>query len=413
MKRLAKIPTSGTYPLGFSVGAIHGGIKKSADMLDMAGIASTQECSAAGVFTSNIFKAAPVQHDQKLLQSTKGAGFKSVLVNSGNANAVTGKKGLEDAAAMSRAASQAVGGGNALCMSTGVIGQPLPISKIVDSTPKLFDQLGSDHNAWMTLARGMMTTDTYPKLTSLQFKIGDHTYNLAGVAKGGGMISPNMATLLGVVATDAPVTAEALQAVLKASVDKSFNAISVDGDMSTNDTILALANGAAGGPTIGVDQPGFADFKTAIQDVCTQLAKLVVRDGEGATKFVQIDVSGAESERSAKAVARSIADSELVKTALYGKDANWGRILCAIGYSGEPVNPEKTSVSFVPTDGSKELALCINGEPENVDEDRASEILAMHDLNIKVELGAGPHSFRFWTCDLTHEYVTINGDYRS
>lgn len=414
MKKLARIPTSGTYPLGFAVGSMHAGVKKQADKDDLAVITSTKECSAAGVFTSNIFKAAPVQVDQKVLSETNGVGFKSVLVNSGNANAVTGVQGIKDAYSMISAASKASGGGNSLCMSTGVIGQNLPIEKITGSVPKLFSQLGSDHDSWMKLAKGMMTTDTYPKLTSTQFSVGSHTYNIAGIAKGGGMISPNMATLLGFVATDAPVSSGALKQVLKSSVDLSFNSISVDGDMSTNDTILALANGAAGGPEItDSNSAGFSEFQEAVRDVSTQLAKLVARDGEGATKFVQIDVEGAENDASAKKVARTIGDSLLVKTALFGKDANWGRILCAIGYSGEKVDPFKTTVSFKPTDGTSELQLCVNGEPEVVDEDRALEILSLHDLNIHVDLGAGTGKATFWTCDLTHDYVTINGEYRS
>lgn len=414
MKKLAHIPKSGFYPKGFLAGAIHAGVKKKGGQLDLAGILSTKTCSAAGVFTSNIFKAAPVQVDQQLLETSRGDGFRSIVVNSGNANAVTGKQGIADAKAMI-AASQAAIGEESLnfCMSTGVIGQRLPIRKITENIPELFANMKSDHDSWMTLAKGMMTTDTYPKLTSRTFQVGGNNYRLAGVAKGGGMISPNMATLLGVLATDAPVSARALQKVLSSSVATSFNAISVDGDMSTNDTILALANGASGGAEIDIDGPGYAELMDAVTDVSGQLARLVVRDGEGATKFVQIDVCGASSDASAKTIARSVASSSLVKTALYGKDANWGRILCAIGYSGEAVNPNQTSVSFIPTDGSTVLPLCLNGEPEYVDEKRALEILNLHDLHISIDVGVGKGSFRFWTTDLTHEYVTINGDYRS
>lgn len=414
MKKLAHIPKSGIYPKGFVVGAIHAGVKKKGDQLDLAGLLSTKTCKAAGVFTSNIFKAAPVQVDKQLLESSKGAGFRSIIVNSGNANAVTGKQGIEDAKAMNTAAKSAIGEDCLnLCMSTGVIGQRLPINKITGAIPTLFANMKSDHDAWMTLAKGMMTTDTYPKLTSRTFYVGNHQYSLAGVAKGGGMISPNMATLLGILATDAPVSAGALKKALRSSVVTSFNAISVDGDMSTNDTILAMANGASGGAEIDVDGPGYTELLSAVTDVCGQLARLVVRDGEGATKFVQIDVHGAKSDASAKAIARSVASSSLVKTALYGKDANWGRILCAIGYSGEAVDPMKTSVSFIPTDGSAVLPLCVEGEPEQVDEERALEILTLHDLHIRIDVGVGDGSFKFWTSDLTHEYVTINGDYRS
>lgn len=411
MKRLAKIPTSGFYPLKFNVGAISSGIKKNGS-LDLSAVASSEVCTAAGLFTSNVFKAAPVQADQQSLLSTKGQGYKSVLINSGCANAVTGKKGLEDAKQMNALAS-AESGGESLCLSTGVIGQLLPMQKIEAGVKPLFKALGSKHDDWMQLAKGIMTTDTFPKLVSKQFSVNGRQYNIAGVTKGAGMISPNMATLLGVVCTDAPVEASALQSALKSSVEDSFNAISVDGDMSTNDTILALANGAKGGDLITTSSSGFAEFSSAVQDVCSDLAKLIVRDGEGATKFITIDVSGAVSKPSSRKIAKSIADSALVKTALFGKDANWGRVLCAIGYANEPVDPTKTSVTFVPTDGSSPLPLLVNGEPQQVDEARASEILELPDLYIKVELGNGPGKSLFWTCDLSHEYVSINGDYRS
>ena len=411
MKRLAKIPTSGFYPLKFNVGAISCGIKKNGS-LDLSAITSTSDCSAAGMFTSNIFKAAPVQVDQASLEMNQGRNYRSVLVNSGCANAVTGRTGLKDAETLSALASGETGG-NSMCMSTGVIGQLLPMEKIEAGVPKLFKNLGSEHNDWMQLAKGIMTTDTFPKLVSKQIKINNNTYNIAGVAKGAGMISPKMATLLGIVCTDAPVHPEALKSALKSSVDSSFNAITIDGDMSTNDTILALANGAAGGSEITSTSPEFATLRTALAEVCSDLAQLVVRDGEGATKFITIDVNGASSPESAYKIAKSVANSPLVKTAMFGKDANWGRILCAIGYAGEQVDPAKTSVTFVPTDGSVPLKLLVNGEPQQVDEERAAEILNLPDLHIQVELAIGEGSSRVWTCDFSHEYVSINGDYRS
>lgn len=411
MKRLAKIPTSGFYPKQFRVGALHAGIKKNGG-LDLAAVQSAAPCTAAGMFTSNVFKAAPVQADQASLRASEGRGYTSVLVNSGCANAVTGQQGLRAAARMNEAAS-ARSGGRSLCMSTGVIGQPLPIEKIEAAVPQLFDSLGSTHDSWMQLAKGIMTTDTFPKLSSAQFTANGRTYSVAGVAKGAGMISPNMATLLGVVCTDAPVEPAALHAALQTSVQRSFNAISIDGDMSTNDTILALANGAQGGPAIAREQPAFGELEAAVAGVCGELARLVVRDGEGATKFVTLDVVGAASDASARRIAKTVADSALVKTALFGQDANWGRVLCAVGYSGEPVEPAQTSVSFVPTDGSAALPLLVRGEPQAVDEARAAQILALPDLHVRIELGSGPGAATFWTCDLSHEYVTINGDYRS
>jgi glutamate N-acetyltransferase / amino-acid N-acetyltransferase len=236
------------------------------------------------------------------------------------------------------------------------------------------------------------------------------------MTKGAGMIHPNMATLLGIIATDAPVAPAALQTVLSHAVDRSFNAISIDGDTSTNDTLTLLANGAAGGPTIeSTSSPGYDELLTQVTDFAADLSKLVVRDGEGATKFVTIRVSSSPSYATAKTIASSIARSPLVKTALYGKDANWGRILCATGYSGaEGINPTTVSVSFVPVDGSAELKLLVNGEPEDVDEVRAAEILQSEDLEIVVDLGVkGGEEAVYWTCDFSHEYITINGDYRT
>ena len=250
-------------------------------------------------------------------------------------------------------------------------------------------------------------------------------YRIAGMTKGAGMLAPNMATLLTILATDAPVSPEIMLPLLRHAVDRSFNSITVDGDTSTNDTVALLANGAAGGKEVAsAESPDFEALQTVLTGFATDLAKYIVRDGEGATKFVTIRVEDSASEESARQVARSIALSPLVKTALYGRDANWGRILCAAGYAlisrpGQPPNDvpeivsEKTNVSFIPADGSKELKLLVNGEPEAVDEDRASQILEMEDLEILVKLGTGDKSTVHWTCDFSHDYVTINGDYRT
>ncbi len=284
----------------------------------------------------------------------------------------------------------------------------------------------------MSAATAICTTDTFPKLASRTFHLPSSpeiTYSLAGMTKGAGMIHPNMATLLGILCTDTPVEASALQPLLKSAMQRSFNSISIDGDTSTNDTVALLANGAAGGRPITQPSPtsttdDYTAFHSILTSFAADLAKLVVRDGEGATKFVTIRVTGAPSHDVAHAIASSIARSPLVKTALYGKDANWGRILCAIGYtSGVPSNaivPEQTSVSFVPADGSAELKLLVNGEPETVDEERAKEILEGEDLEILVRLrsdveeqGRKGEEACYWTCDFSHEYVTINGDYRT
>jgi glutamate N-acetyltransferase/amino-acid N-acetyltransferase len=287
----------------------------------------------------------------------------------------------------------------------------LPIQKILSGIPTAFKQLGQSHEAWLSIAKAICTTDTFPKFMSRSFTLpGSSTeYRIAGMAKGAGMIHPNMATLLGFMATDAPVSSESLQGILTHAVERSFNAISVDGDMSTNDTVAILANGAAGGEIITLNSSAEDALRVLITEFAEDLSKLVVRDGEGATKFVTVRVQDAKSFEDAKQVASTIARSPLVKTALYGRDANWGRILCATGYSGvADVVPEKTNVSFIPTDASKELKLLVNGEPENVDEERASQILAMEDLEIRVSLGTGGgQEAVYYTCDFSHEYVTI------
>jgi glutamate N-acetyltransferase/amino-acid N-acetyltransferase len=404
------VPGQGTYPQGFRIGATHCGIKKN-NVLDMMLLVSDRPASAAGVFTQNVFKAAPVQVSKQILADRNGQGIRALILNSGNANAVTGERGLEDAWDMSALTDSAIeaesmGFPSTLVMSTGVIGQNLPSDKVFSGIKDVAAHIGSDHKAWLLGAEAMMTTDTFPKMVSRQYQIGGQTYSIAGLAKGAGMIHPNMATLLGFFATDAPVSADALDKALRYAVARSFNSISVDGDCSTNDTIVAIANGAAGGREITINNEQYEVFQKGVTEIAEDLAKLVVRDGEGATKFVTVRVEDAASFEDAKQIASTIAQSQLVKCALYGKDANWGRILCATGYSGIPVTPNTTSVSFVPTDGSQELKLLVNGEPENVDEDRASEILEHEDLIIRVTLGTGRgYNANYYTCDLTHEYV--------
>lgn len=301
----------------------------------------------------------------------------------------------------------------------------LPIDKITGGIPKSHAALGSTFDHWLTTAIAICTTDTFPKLISREFTLPSdpsRTYRIAGMTKGAGMIHPNMATLLGIIATDAPVSPALIPSLLRSAVDSSFNSITIDGDTSTNDTVALLANGAAGGREVADDKG--ADYEAlagAVRALATDLAQLVVRDGEGATKFVTVQVTESSSEAAARKVASTIARSPLVKTALYGRDANWGRILCATGYSllSEPgsssaaadeaadavVVPEKTNVSFIPTDGSAELRLLVNGEPEAVDEARASEILQAEDLHILVRLGTGDKEAKYWTCDYSHEYM--------
>jgi glutamate N-acetyltransferase/amino-acid N-acetyltransferase len=472
------VPTTGTYPKGFLIGSAHAGVKASNTKYDdLALVTSEEPCSAAAVFTQNVFKAAPVNVSNGFLAKRKCAGFRGVVVNSGCANAVTGTGGMEDAVAMASATDKLLGASpddlpSTLVMSTGVIGQRLPIKKITDAIPSLHASIGNTHEHWLGAAQAICTTDTFPKLISRTFTLPSQpntTYSIAGMTKGAGMIHPNMATLLGIVCTDVAIEPSSMRTLLRTTSNRSFNCISIDGDTSTNDTVALLANGAAApaGTTplhtarkYNVESrapahPDLSAFQEVLKDFMIDLAKLVVRDGEGATKFVTIRVQADDNRDNAKRAAVSIATSALVKTALYGKDANWGRILCAIGYapgimesrevpihtaiadghqknrrnapkntSGkeyEPVKPENTSVSFVPADGSEELKLLVRGEPEQVDEERAKQILEMEDLEILVKLNDVPGKSTesvgveevFWTCDFSHEYVTINGDYRT
>jgi glutamate N-acetyltransferase/amino-acid N-acetyltransferase len=326
-----------------------------------------------------------------------------------------------------------------LVMSTGVIGQHLPIAKIIQgirsqASGSSTTQLGSGFEAWERAARAFMTTDTFPKLRARAFTIGGREYHLAGMDKGAGMIHPDMgpastsvppslhATLLGCILTDAAVSPHSLQSALTYAVDRSFNSISVDGDMSTNDTIILLANGAAattGDVVTEIDEESYRAsyeiFRDELTAFAVDLAKLVVRDGEGATKFVTVTVEGALTYQDAHKIAAKISTSALVKTALYGEDANWGRILSSTGSVplSAPLDPSRVSVSFVPADGSNALPVLVRGEPEDVDEDRAKEILSEEDFEVRVELGLGEESARYWTCDFSYEYVRINGDYRS
>ncbi|VDC06063.1 unnamed protein product [Peniophora sp. CBMAI 1063] len=431
------IPPS-SLPHGYTLSGTHAGIKKKAGAPDLAVLLSTspRPTSAAAVFTANAFRAAPVVVSERVLARTSGRA-RALVVNSGCANAVTGAQGLKDAQAMVDAVHALLPSPSpssepdALVMSTGVIGQPLPISKILAGIAASAPHAGSGPDHWDAVARAFMTTDTFPKLRASTFDIGGATFRIAGVSKGAGMIHPKLvapnprksgplhATLLCVIATDAPVSPEGLQAALQRASDRSFNSISVDGDMSTNDTVALFANGAAA-PT---DMPeieassgeAFEKFTEALTGVMSELAQLVARDGEGATKFVTLSVEGGATYEDAHAVASRVATSPLVKTALYGEDANWGRVLAATGSIplSKPLDPTRVSVSLVPADGSKNLPLLTNGEPENVDEVRAKEILSEEDVEIRIELGAGSESAKFWTCDYSYEYVRINGDYRS
>jgi glutamate N-acetyltransferase/amino-acid N-acetyltransferase len=384
-----------TSPKGFRASGTTAGIKQSGKP-DMALIVSDVPAACAAVFTQNRVAAAPVQISKQHVAS-HGERMQAIVINSGNANAVTGRGGLSNAANMAHTTSTELDleSGQTAVMSTGVIGQQLPMEKVTAGIHQAIAALTYDGGHAAALA--IMTTDTRAKEVAV--KLGAVT--IGGMCKGAAMIHPNMATMLGVLTTDARMARAPLQAALSAAVARSFNRISVDGDTSTNDTVFLLANGMSG------VAPDADDFQTALDHVCTELAKMIVRDAEGASKFVTLTVKGARSEREAHQVASTIATSPLVKTAIYGRDANWGRVLAAAGRSGVSIEPEKIGLHFGP------LQVLQDGTPLPFAEDMALKILSESDIDIVLDLGQGEAATTMWTCDLTHEYVSLNADYRT
>jgi glutamate N-acetyltransferase/amino-acid N-acetyltransferase len=393
-----------TLPKGFRAAGIAAGIKKNGKA-DLALISSETDCVAAAVFTTNKMKAAPVIYDQKLIAD--GNKLRAVIVNAGCANACTGEQGLKDCEETAKlvAAQLSCDAKNVFVMSTGVIGVNLPMEKMREGIPNAANALSEE--GLYTAAHAIMTTDTVPKVAGDELQVPKpdkgvgKTARFTGIAKGAGMIHPNMATMLALVMTDAVVQPDVLKKALAVASRKSFNRISVDGDTSTNDTLLVIANGASG------LEPSAMEVEILLTSVCIDLAKQVARDGEGATKFITIEVTGAKDEKMAENVGRTIAKSPLVKTAFYGEDANWGRITCAAGYSGEDVAPEKMSLWF----GG--VHVFANGMPTKYAEEEATAAMKSHDVTVKLDLGLGTASATVWTCDFSHEYVTINGKYRT
>lgn len=401
---------------GFDAAGVAAHIKKSGDP-DLALIVSRVPCRAAALFTQNSFPAAPVIYDRRLL-AFNAEGIHGVLVNSGCANACTGTEGDANARLSAEAVEREIGAGDhsVFVMSTGVIGVQLPMDKMLAGIPAATAALRPD--GWPDAARAIMTTDTRPKLFSRTVSFDGCEVRFTGIAKGAGMIHPDMATMLSVVVTDAAVSQPLLQRALAAAANRSFNRISIDGDTSTNDTLLLLANGLAGNPEItDSDGPAYADFLAALTGICADLAQAIVRDGEGATKFVTIRVNGAANDGQAHRAANTIATSPLVKTAFYGNDANWGRLLMAVGRAGIQVDPERCSlfVAGGPEGGEHlpELQLVDAGQPLPYSEEDASARFAQTEIDVRVELGLGAGSATVWTTDLSHEYVTINGAYRT
>ena len=392
-----------TSPRGFQAAGVHCGIKKAKKDFALVYTAAPAVCAAT--FTTNVVQAAPVLVDKELC--ARGGRFKALAVNSGNANACTGDRGMHDAWEMVRLTAEAlhIHQEEVLVSSTGVIGQYLSMEKIAAGITLSAQSLGADGTS---AAEAIRTTDTFTKEAAVQFVHNGVTITLGGMAKGSGMIAPNMATMLAFVSTDANIGAIALQQATQRSVGRSFNRISVDGDMSTNDMVIVLANGLAGNP--GIAEPTgelYALIAAALEQLLVTLAKMIVMDGEGATKFLEIRMLGAASEKEADQAARAVANSNLVKTAIHGEDANWGRILAAIGYSGITFDPALVTIQFgdVP----------ILGQHYAIDfsEERAKQVLSQREIVLTIDLHGGSASATFWTCDLSKDYVAINANYRT
>lgn len=407
----------GAYAVtGFDAAGLAAGIKKNGAP-DLALVASRVPCRAAGVFTQNAFPAAPVNYDRQLLDFNPEA-VHAIVVNAGCANACTGVEGDANARRTAELVALYLGAHehSVFVMSTGVIGVQLPMAKVEAGVPKIVDELSPD--GWPAAATAIMTTDTRPKLVTRTAQIGDRQVRCTGIAKGAGMIHPNMATMLSAIVTDAFVAQPVLQAALLAASEVSFNRISIDGDTSTNDTVLLLANGLADNVEI-VETHGelYAPFLAMLTDVCTELAQAVVRDGEGVTRFVTIHVCGAASDEAAHIAANTVATSPLVKTAFFGGDANWGRILAAVGRAGIQVDPKRAALYI---DGGPdaatrlgELQLVAGGTPLAYSEEQATAIFAQPEIDVRIELDLDEGQATVWTSDLSYDYVRINGDYRT
>jgi len=391
---------------GFTANGVHCGIRKNRTKRDLALIYSEVIANAAAVYTTNLVKGAPLIVTKEHLTDGKA---QAVICNSGNANTCNAD-GIEIAEAMSdiTAAELGISREDIVVASTGVIGQPLDINPIKDGIVPLVNGLG-DYSDYA--AEGIMTTDTVKKEVAVSFEIGGVECKIGGIAKGSGMIHPDMATMLVFITTDCAISSDMLHKALSTDIQNTFNMVSVDGDTSTNDMVVVLANGMAGNEQITREGEEYSAFMKALNTVTVHLCKAIAGDGEGATKMIECSVSGASDEETAKTVAKSVICSSLTKAAMFGADANWGRVLCAIGYSGADVDVNKVDVSFISAKGNIEV--CKNGAGVDFSEEKAKEILLEHDINICIELNSGDARAVAWGCDLTYDYVKINGDYRT
>ena len=395
---------------GFEAAAAAAGIKYQ-DRTDMALIYSKKPCRAAGTFTTNVVKAAPVKWDRTIVE--KKLRPQAVIVNSGIANACTGEEGMECCRRTAQAAAQALDreADSVLVGATGVSGMQIPMDRIENGIRLLAAEKQGGRESAAAAAKAIMTTDTRPKEAAVTFDVGGKTVTIGGMAKGSGMIHPNMCTMLSFITTDAKISGKALRRALRADVEDTYNMISVDGDTSTNDTVLLLANGMAGNEKIRFGTPEYEKFCEALHYVNETLAKKMAGDGEGATALFEAKITGAKTKEQAKILAKSIVCSNLTKTAIAGHDANWGRILCAMGYSGAEFDPEKVALYFESSAGK--IKIIENGVAVEYSEEKATEILSRPEVTVTADIGEGQEEASAWGCDLTHEYININADYRS
>ncbi len=399
-----------TAAKGFLSASTAAGIKYR-DRMDMAMIYSETPCTVAGTFTTNIVKAAPVKWDQEIVSSSSKA--QAVVINAGIANACTGQEGYGYCKATAQAAAEVLGieEGSVLVASTGVIGMQLPIDRIVAGVKTMAPVLEGSLESGAQSAQAIMTTDTKRKEAAVQVELGGKMVTIGGMCKGSGMIHPNMCTMLGFITTDAAVSKEMLQQMLSEDVEDTYNMVSVDGDTSTNDTVLLLANGMAGNPEITEKNQDYEVLKEALHVVNETLAKKIAGDGEGCTALFEVQVVGAASKEQAKVLAKSVITSNLTKAAIFGHDANWGRILCAMGYSGADFDPEKVDLFFESASGR--LQIIENGVALNYSEEEATRILSQPEVTAIADIKMGAAKATAWGCDLTFDYVKINADYRS
>ena len=407
---MEKIKGGVTAAKGFKAAATAAGIKYT-DRTDMAMIYSIVPCQAAGTFTTNIVKAAPVKWDQKIVKESRAA--QAVIVNAGIANACTGEEGMAYCSQTAKKAAELlnVSEDAVLVASTGVIGKQLPMDKICAGITAMAPQLTDTYEAGHAAALAIMTTDTHEKEVAVTFEAGTKTVTIGGMCKGSGMIHPNMCTMLSFITTDAAISKELLQEALSEDIKDTYNMISVDGDTSTNDTVLLLANGEAKNPKITEKNADYEAFVKALNYVNTTLAKQMAGDGEGATALFEVKVIGAESKEQAKVLSKSVITSSLTKAAIYGHDANWGRILCAMGYSGAVFDPEKVDLYFESKAGKMQIIK--DGVALDYSEEEATKILSEPEVTEVADVKMGDATATAWGCDLTYDYVKINADYRS